>query len=115
MDSICDDDFDGLVAAVTDLDRKCGLRHCKTVVSCVQGINCQHCDRRFCFAHLLPEIHGCGNAAKVKARKSSIPSGVVAAVSKVPLAPAKRAVLERKLNKKMERMSEKRHPKNSKK
>uniref|UniRef100_A0A7S4N7Q0 AN1-type domain-containing protein n=2 Tax=Guillardia theta TaxID=55529 RepID=A0A7S4N7Q0_GUITH len=34
------------------------------------GSNCRHCKLRFCVGHGMPELHGCGKAAKEEARAS---------------------------------------------
>ena len=36
----------------------------------IDGLVCKYCKLMFCFAHALPEVHGCGGAAKDAGRIS---------------------------------------------
>eukprot|EP00002_Diphylleia_rotans_P020124 TRINITY_DN3900_c0_g1_i1.p1 TRINITY_DN3900_c0_g1~~TRINITY_DN3900_c0_g1_i1.p1 ORF type:complete len:1003 (+),score=233.75 TRINITY_DN3900_c0_g1_i1:48-3056(+) len=45
----------------------CAFPKCGKVANVV-GVNCMHCRKRYCLAHNLAEIHGCGDAAKKVAR-----------------------------------------------
>lgn len=49
--------------AVIEVDKKCDFIKCKTKTNLV-GQDCDHCRKRFCMKHTLPEIHGCGDAVK---------------------------------------------------
>ena len=117
LGKVADDDFDALIASVTALDSRCSFKKCKTLTNTL-GRNCQHCTRRFCLQHLMPEVHGCGDAARAQARQTISREGVLHRGSGVPSKkppPDRRAQLERKLNKKLDEMSEKRSRKDTKK
>lgn len=32
---------------------------------------CEFCDKRFCTSHMLPEVHGCGDACKNSAQRQA--------------------------------------------
>ena len=117
LDKVADDDFDALIATVTALDSKCSFKKCKTLTTTL-GRHCQHCTRRFCLQHLTPEVHGCGEAAKVHARQTISREGVLHPGSGVPNkkpARERRAQLERKLNKKLDELNDRRSRKDPKK
>ncbi|CAL1546219.1 unnamed protein product [Lymnaea stagnalis] len=110
LSKIDDDDFDGLIASITELDSKCAYRKCKTLTNTL-GRNCEYCTRRFCLTHLMPEIHGCGDAVKEAARRVISRDGVLHSGSGVPNRKpnhARRAQLELKLEKKLGELSSKR-------
>ena len=71
LDEAATDDFDELVKLADKMNNVCNLKECKTKIS-VLGQDCGHCCRRFCLSHHMPEIHGCGEAAKAKAKNNSI-------------------------------------------
>ncbi|XP_070198061.1 DNA-binding protein SMUBP-2-like isoform X2 [Littorina saxatilis] len=117
LGKVADDDFDALIATVKAMDSKCSYKKCKTLTNTL-GRNCVHCMRRFCLQHLMPEIHGCGDAAKIHARQTISRERVLHPGSGVPNkkpAPDKRAQMERKLNKKLDEMNDKRTRKDPKK
>lgn len=117
LGKVADDDFDALIATVKAMDSKCSYKKCKTLTNTL-GRNCVHCMRRFCLQHLMPEIHGCGDAAKIHARQTISRERVLHPGSGVPNkkpAPDKRAQMERKLNKKLDEMNDKRSRKDPKK
>ncbi|XP_023302640.2 DNA-binding protein SMUBP-2 [Lucilia cuprina] len=60
--------LDDVLTAVKDVDNLCDFARCKTKTS-LMGQNCDYCRKRFCFKHGLPEVHGCGEAAKKTERK----------------------------------------------
>ncbi|KAL8606244.1 hypothetical protein ACOMHN_012876 [Nucella lapillus] len=116
LGKVADDDFDALIASVTALDSRCSSKKCKTLTNTL-GRNCQHCRRRFCLQHLTPEVHGCGDAAKVHARQTISREGVLYSGSGVPNkkpSADKRAQLERRLNKKLTKMNDHRSRKDPK-
>ncbi|KAF4672614.1 hypothetical protein FOL47_000302 [Perkinsus chesapeaki] len=45
----------------------CAYADCPSVVS-TYGLPCKYCDHRFCFSHILAEVHGCGDKASKAAR-----------------------------------------------
>lgn len=107
------EDFDALIAAAMKENTTCAFDKCKTLTATL-GMNCEFCARRFCLSHHIPEIHGCGDAARGKARHTTIKAGVVYRGSGVPDKkpdPVKRAHLERKLEKKLNELTDKRSTK----
>lgn len=50
-----EEDFDALVSAVIKADNTCGLAKCTASVVTL-GQLCQHCGRRYCLSHHLPEV-----------------------------------------------------------
>lgn len=110
LQKLADDDFDTLIATVTALDSKCSFKKCKTLTNTL-GRNCMHCSRRFCLQHLLPEVHGCGDAARIHAHQTTVREGVLYQGSGVPSkkpSHERRAQLEHKLNKKLGELTERR-------
>ena len=63
-----EEDFDAVCAQFQTLGNVCNYERCKTKTA-VLGADCVHCRSRFCLAHALAEIHGCGEAAKLAARQ----------------------------------------------
>ncbi|XP_067633585.1 DNA-binding protein SMUBP-2 [Eurosta solidaginis] len=59
--------LDDVLTAVKDVDNLCDHPRCKTNTK-LMGQDCQLCNKRFCFKHGLPEVHGCGEAAKREER-----------------------------------------------
>lgn len=110
LSKVADDDFEGLIATITELDSKCAFNKCKTLTNTL-GRNCEYCTRRFCLTHLMPEIHGCGAAAKTAARRIISRDGVLHSGSGVPDRKpnqARRAQLESKMEKKLGELAGKR-------
>ena len=64
-----EEDVDALIAQFANEDSKCTFDRCKKSVLTLVQI-CKFCRRRFCLKHGLAEIHGCGEAAKIDARRS---------------------------------------------
>ncbi|CAG5120567.1 unnamed protein product, partial [Candidula unifasciata] len=110
LSKIDDDDFEGLIASITELDSKCAFKKCKTLTNTL-GRNCEYCTRRFCLTHLMPEIHGCGDAVRTAARRIISRDGVLHSGSGVPNKKpnqARRAQLESKMEKKLGELAGKR-------
>ncbi|XP_068148253.1 DNA-binding protein SMUBP-2 [Drosophila tropicalis] len=61
--------LDDVLTAVKEVDNLCDYSRCKTKTS-LMGQDCQHCKKRFCFKHGLPEVHGCGEEVKRDERKN---------------------------------------------
>ncbi|XP_072826586.1 DNA-binding protein SMUBP-2 isoform X2 [Vicugna pacos] len=55
MDLPAEEDFDALVSAAIKADNTCGLAKCTASVATL-GQLCQHCGRRYCLSHHLPEL-----------------------------------------------------------
>ncbi|XP_078584897.1 DNA-binding protein SMUBP-2-like isoform X2 [Branchiostoma floridae x Branchiostoma japonicum] len=108
------DDFDAMLARVVREDHSCHYERCKNSVATV-GQFCTHCRKLYCLSHHMPEVHGCGEDAHMEARarlsKDTIVDGKLYAGSQKKLKPEKRAYLQRKLDKKLSGMEEKRQPK----
>uniref|UniRef100_A0A8C3YDP1 DNA-binding protein SMUBP-2 n=1 Tax=Catagonus wagneri TaxID=51154 RepID=A0A8C3YDP1_9CETA len=102
-----EEDLDAWISAAIKADNTCGLAKCTASVANL-GQLCQHCGRRYCLSHHLPEIHGCGERARAHARQRISREGVLCAGSGTKdrsLDPAKRAQLQRRLDKKREELT----------
>ncbi|XP_053418453.1 DNA-binding protein SMUBP-2 isoform X2 [Nycticebus coucang] len=111
------EDFDALISAAMKADNTCGFAKCTASVATL-GQFCQLCGRRYCFSHHLPEIHGCGERAHIHARQRISREGVLHAGSGTKdrsLDPAKRAQLQRRLDKKLGDLSSQRASKRKEK
>lgn len=95
------EDFDSVIAQFQEMDKRCAWSSCRISTDLV-GLTCMHCRQRFCISHGLPEIHGCGEAAR-KAAKHELHHPK-------PVKPdlLKRSSLSRKLEKKLVQMVEER-------
>lgn len=104
-----EEDLDAILREFKKLDTVCNFSTCKTSIT-VLGQQCNYCRRRFCLSHHLPEIHGCGDAARQSARSSiqNCAGTCSAAVKSKPLDATKRAHIQRRLDKKLQDMSVKR-------
>lgn len=67
--NVVENKLDEVLDAVKIVDNTCDFEKCKTKTNLV-GQDCNHCKKRFCFKHNLPEIHGCGEAVKKEERKN---------------------------------------------
>ena len=106
-----DEDVDTVVSEFRKLDTVCNFTTCKAGITLL-GQLCSHCNRRFCLSHHLPEIHGCGDAIRRQVRSATLQQGYISAGSLAAkpksLDAAKRAHLQRRLDKKIQDMSTKR-------
>ncbi|KAJ4439367.1 hypothetical protein ANN_07489 [Periplaneta americana] len=97
------EDFDSLIAEFQEMDKRCPWNACKVPTELV-GLSCVHCKKRFCITHGLPELHGCGEAARRAARQDF----------RHPPPPKpnafKRNAISKKLEKKLAQMAEERKP-----
>ncbi|KAM9301529.1 DNA-binding protein SMUBP-2 [Gastrophryne carolinensis] len=110
------DSLDALLAEVVKADNTCGFVKCKASVVTV-GDFCIHCNKRFCLSHHIPEVHGCGDKAKARARTRISREGVIYAGSGQKdhsLDPTKKAHLQRRLDKKINDLSSQRKVKREK-
>lgn len=117
IDQVDPDDFDALLAAAAEQNSKCTFRKCK-VLTVTLGQTCEFCLQRFCLNHHIPEVHGCGDEAKAKARHVIIKEGILhrgSGFKETKLDPGKKAQLQRKLDKKLGDLSENRRTKKSQK
>lgn len=104
------DDIDSLIATVQHLDASCCFKKCKTSVATLYQ-ECSLCSGRYCLSHHIPEVHGCGEAARAAARARISKEGVLHRGSGVPdrtMDPGKKAHLQRKMDVKLTEMSAKR-------
>ncbi|NXQ24054.1 SMBP2 protein, partial [Alaudala cheleensis] len=108
--SVAGEDFDALISAAIEADRTCGFPRCKASVTTL-GQLCQHCQRLFCLSHHIPEVHGCGDKARAHARQRISREGVLhpgSGSKDKSLDPAKRAHLQRRLDKKLSELTSQR-------
>ncbi|NXM68862.1 SMBP2 protein, partial [Serilophus lunatus] len=104
------EDFDALISAAMEADRTCAFPSCKASVTTL-GQLCHHCQRRYCLSHHVPEVHGCGDKAKAQARQRISREGVLYPGSGSKdkcLDPARRAHLQRRLDKKLSELTSQR-------
>jgi ATP-dependent RNA/DNA helicase IGHMBP2 len=110
-----EEDFDSMLASFHKKDTVCNYPKCKALTATI-GVNCPFCRVRFCLTHSMAEVHGCGPAAKAAARQQISRDGKLYPGSGRPTAasadPGKKAVLQRKLDKKLGDLEEKRKTKN---
>ncbi|NXC84785.1 SMBP2 protein, partial [Cercotrichas coryphoeus] len=110
IESVAGEDFDALISAAIKADRTCGFPHCKASVTTL-GQLCHHCQRLFCLSHHIPEVHGCGEKAKAQARQRISREGFLypgSGSKDKSLDPAKRAHLQRRLDKKLSELTSQR-------
>ncbi|NWR49136.1 SMBP2 protein, partial [Regulus satrapa] len=103
-------DFDALISTAMKADRTCVFPCCKASVTTL-GQLCHHCQQLFCLSHHIPEVHGCGEKAKAQARQWISQEGVLyprSSSKEKSLDPAKRAHLQRRLDKKLSELTSQR-------
>ncbi|NXJ35518.1 SMBP2 protein, partial [Ciconia maguari] len=111
--SMVEEDIDALISAAIKADNTCGFPRCKASVTTL-GQLCLHCNRRYCLSHHIPEVHGCGEKAKAHARQRISREGVLypgSGSKDKSLDPAKRAHLQRRLDKKLSELTSQRKSK----
>ena len=112
-----EEDFDAIIAAAMKENVSCASSGCKTSTA-IMGQNCPFCARRFCLRHHIPEVHGCGDAAKSRARALISRDGVLYPGSGVPSKKPNattRVHLQRRLDKKLTALEEQRKHKKKEK
>ncbi|XP_061465901.1 DNA-binding protein SMUBP-2 isoform X2 [Rhineura floridana] len=114
VESATEEDFDAMISAAIKADNTCGFFKCKASVTTL-GQLCLHCNKRYCLSHHIPEVHGCGEKAKAYARQRiskevSLHAG--SGLKDKSLDPAKRAHLQRRLDKKLSELTSQRKSKN---
>lgn len=102
-----DEDFDQLCEQFQELSKVCNYDGCKVKVATI-GANCSYCRVRFCLSHSMAELHGCGEAVRRDRAVNTTSSS-----SSRSLDPTKRKHLSRKLNKKIDSLSDNRRTKPS--
>ncbi|XP_067396553.1 DNA-binding protein SMUBP-2 isoform X2 [Emydura macquarii macquarii] len=116
-DNAAEEDVDALISAAVKADNTCGFPGCKASVT-ILGQLCLHCNMRYCLSHHIPEIHGCGEKAKAHARQRISREGILYAGSgskDKSLDPTKRAHLQRRLDKKLNELTNQRKSKKKEK
>jgi ATP-dependent RNA/DNA helicase IGHMBP2 len=103
-----DDDDMALLDALVVQSKSCGAAGCGKSTQ-TTGTTCPHCHLRFCYAHGQPEVHGCGDAARAKARGDW--HGTAGAGAGKALPEWKRDNLARQLHKKIDSAASDRTPK----
>jgi len=83
-------------------NKKCKYDACKTLVQ-INGSICKFCRYKFCYTHILPETHGCGDEAKKHARAAWLAQNAPGANNTKPLKEDKRQYLQKKLQDKIEK------------
>ncbi|NXP22088.1 SMBP2 protein, partial [Scytalopus superciliaris] len=104
------EDFDALISAAMEADRTCAFPCCKATVTTL-GQLCHHCHRCYCLSHHLPEVHGCGAKAQAQARQRISREGLLypgSGSKDKSLDPARRAHLQRRLDKKLSELTSQR-------
>jgi len=94
---------DEALDSILDNKAKCHFLKCKTSTELLGSI-CQHCKEQYCYSHSLPEVHGCGEAAKQHARSEWKKENPFTPESDRPPKPLKeweRKHLQNKLHKKI--------------
>lgn len=110
VEKVDKDDIDALIETVQNMDNFCCFKKCKTSVQTLFQI-CSYCEGRYCLTHHIPEVHGCGDAARAQARARISKDGVLYRGSGVPDKrpdSAKKAHLQRKLDSKLTELASKR-------
>lgn len=94
--------FDELLEAARQQDNVCNAQRCKIKISLL-GQLCSYCNRRYCFEHSTPEVHGCGHQARTDMRQTHISthSNVRPVYENSTIHKDKRPYLERKLQEKI--------------
>ncbi|CAF1230518.1 unnamed protein product [Adineta ricciae] len=94
--------FDELLEAARQQDNVCNAQRCKIKISLL-GQLCSYCNRRYCFEHSMPEVHGCGHQARTDMRQTHISthSNVRPVYENSTISKDKRPYLERKLQEKI--------------
>ena len=104
-----DDDLDALLTEMKRADSTCSYRGCKKDIKLI-GVKCQFCSARFCLAHNIAEVHGCGEAAKKRARQQ-ITQELMGGERRKPSDPMRRAQLHRKLDRAVDELASSRQRK----
>ncbi len=70
---------------------KCRHKGCKK--RCLTRLNCRHCNRNYCFAHLKQEVHACEAILRRRRQKAAAARPAVVAVAKTPAPETDRRAL----------------------
>ena len=103
-------DIDELIAEMTKADSTCKFPKCSKSISLL-GVQCPFCKQHYCVEHSLAEVHGCGEAARLRAHREY--RGVRSTKS-ASTTSAKRSQLQKKLKKKLDEKTTARQSKKKK-
>jgi ATP-dependent RNA/DNA helicase IGHMBP2 len=94
--------IDDLLEAARKQDNICNAQRCKIKITLL-GQLCSYCNRRYCFEHSMPEVHGCGHQARKDIRQTHISthSNINPVYENSSIRKEKRPHLERKLQDKI--------------
>ena len=94
--------LDDLLDAARQQDNVCNAQRCKMKTTLLEQL-CSYCNRRYCFEHSMPEVHGCGHEARRDMRQTHITthSNVNPVYENSSIRKEKRPYLERKLQEKI--------------
>lgn len=95
--------LDDVLNKVKKLDNTCSFTKCKTRTTDF-AIECKYCNGRFCPAHGLQEIHGCGEAVRKDEKQKFLHPNV-------KLSQEKHSQAQTKLNMKLKQMQQERKSK----
>ena len=113
------DDIDSILDEFKKLNNSCGytVDKCKNSIKTL-GQKCEFCGLIFCLTHHMAEVHGCGDAVRIKARRDQAKYAVGGASScskPKPMKSGAKAHVQRKLDKKLDELQTDRKKKNKKK
>lgn len=89
-------------------NKSCSIAGCNKFIS-VLGRTCHYCKQLFCLEHNMPELHGCGNAAHIAARRQISRDHALypgSGVRSKKLPAERHAILQRKFNHKLKEMED---------
>ena len=101
-----EEDVDEVIAQFSKVDSICRFEKCKTSVLTL-GQRCEFCTRMYCIRHSLAEVHGCGKAAKLNAKRTF--QSNAGKVKIKPLNEMQKKCAKMKLDKKINEMEKKRN------
>ena len=112
-DDVVDSDNSAMEKAIRlNKEGQCQFGTCQVVTSLIMVYTtCRHCRHAFCTSHSMPEIHGCGEAAKVFARKEWLEKSKQGE----KMTKAKKELAQNTLHTKLKSMQDSRAPKDKKK
>eukprot|EP00039_Didymoeca_costata_P015827 m.274218 g.274218 ORF g.274218 m.274218 type:complete len:1007 (-) comp16286_c0_seq6:4357-7377(-) len=65
-----EEEVDALLDFMADKMKRCQASDCRVNVE-LMGELCGHCQKKYCYQHCLPEVHGCGDAARHTRRSTA--------------------------------------------
>jgi len=99
-----EEDVDAVLASFAKTNSRCRFPKCKIPIKTL-GQKCAFCSQMYCLSHHQAEVHGCGEACKIRARQDiSKYKGHVP----VKMNGIKKAQVQNKLNAKLSKLEEQR-------